>query len=144
MKGIESYPKMYFLLNLSQYVKLWAFMSNFGIFYDARSPNMAMSHYPRSKFRKKLFFLILHLILGKVTKFLAEKFSASEVISQKPHGQGGGLCLSESVYKTCQRQPTELKFGKLIFHSKFHKISKFENHVTRKDVIMTNFISFEN
>ena len=61
-------------------------MSNFGIFYDARPPNIAMSHDPRSKFRKKnYFFLILHLISGKVTKFLVEKLSTSEVISQKPY-----------------------------------------------------------
>ena len=46
------------------------------------------------------------------------------------------LCFSESVHKTCQRQPTDLKLGKLIVHSKFHKIGKFENHVTRNDVIM--------
>ena len=63
---------------------LWAFMSNFGISYDARSPNMAMSLDPRSKFLKKIyFFLILHLILGKAAKFLVEKLSTSEVISQK-------------------------------------------------------------
>ena len=61
-------------------------MSNFGIFYDARSPNMAMSRDPRSNFRKILFFLILHLISGKVTKFVVEKLSTSEVISQKPDG----------------------------------------------------------
>ena len=62
--------------------KLWAFMSNFGIFYDARSPNMAMSRDPTGKISKKFyFFLILHLISGKVTKFLAEKLSTSEVIS---------------------------------------------------------------
>ena len=48
------------------------------------------------------------------------------------------LCFSESFYKTCQGQPTELKLGKLIFHSKFHKICKFENHVKRNDVIMTS------
>ena len=48
------------------------------------------------------------------------------------------LCFSESVYKTCQRQPTELKLGKMVAHSKFHKICKFENHVTRNDVIMTS------
>ena len=47
-------------------------------------------------------------------------------------------CFSESVYKTCHRRPTELKLGKLIVHSKFHKICKFENHVTRNDVIMTS------
>ena len=48
------------------------------------------------------------------------------------------LCSSESVYKTCQQQPTELKLSKLIAHWKFHKICKFENHVTRNDVIITS------
>ena len=48
------------------------------------------------------------------------------------------IVLSESVYKTCQKQPMELKLGKLIVHSRFHKICKFENHVTRNDVIMTS------
>ena len=48
------------------------------------------------------------------------------------------LCFYEPVYKTCQRQPTELKLGKLIVQSKFHKICKFESHVTRNDVIMTS------
>ena len=46
------------------------------------------------------------------------------------------LCFSKSVHKTCQRQPTELKRGKLIVHSKFHKICNFKNHVTRNDVII--------
>ena len=32
------------------------------------------------------FVLILHLILGKVTKFVVEKLSTSDVICQKPHG----------------------------------------------------------
>ena len=40
------------------------------------------------------------------------------------------------VFKTCQRQPTELKLGKLIVHSKFYKICKLENHVKRSNVIM--------
>ena len=63
-------------------------MSNFYIFYDARSPNMAMSRDPRSKFRKKFyFFRILHLILGRAAKFVAEKLSTSEVISQKTSPQ---------------------------------------------------------
>ena len=52
---------------------------------------MAMSRDPRSKFQKKnYFFLILHLILRKAAKFLVEKLSTSEVISQKPH-EGGGV-----------------------------------------------------
>ena len=48
------------------------------------------------------------------------------------------LCFSGPVYKTCQCQLTELKLGKLIAHSKFHQICKFENHVTRNDIIMTS------
>ena len=39
-----------------------------------------------ANFEKKIFFLILHLILGKAAKFLVKKPSTSEVISQKPHG----------------------------------------------------------
>ena len=46
------------------------------------------------------------------------------------------LCFSQSVHKTCQRQVTALKFCRLIVYLKFHKICKFENHVTRNDVIM--------
>ena len=61
-------------------------MSNFGISYDACSPNMAMSRNPKKQISKKIYlFLILHLILDKAAKFLVEKLSASEVISQKPH-----------------------------------------------------------
>ena len=50
------------------------------------------------------------------------------------------LCFYESVYKTCQRQLTELNLGERIVHSTFHKICKFENHVTRNDVIMTSLL----
>ena len=64
------------------YVKFWHF-------YDVRSLNMAMSRDPRSKFQKRIyFFLILHLILGKVTKFLVERLSTSDVISQNLTGGG--------------------------------------------------------
>ena len=79
---------MYFLLNLSHYVKSYGHLCQFLAFFTirARSPNMAMSRNPRGKFKKKLLFLILHVILGKVTKFLVEKLSTSEVFSQKPHG----------------------------------------------------------
>ena len=48
------------------------------------------------------------------------------------------IVFSLSVYKMFQRQPTALKLGKLIAYSKFHKICKFENHVTRNDVITKN------
>ena len=67
---------------------LWAFMSNFDNFYDVRSPNMAMSSDPRSKYGKNLFFLNSAFNIRKGTKFLFEKFSTSEVISEKPHGGG--------------------------------------------------------
>ena len=78
---------MYFLLNLSHYVKSYGHLCQIlAFFYDARSPNMAMSRDPRSKF---YFFLPLHLILGKAAKFLVEKLSTSEVMSQKPVTGGG-------------------------------------------------------
>ena len=87
----ESYPKMYFLLNLSHYIKSYGhFCQILAFFYNARSPNMVMSRDQRSKFPKKNnFFLILNLTLGKVAKFLVGKLSTSEVISQEPQGGGG-------------------------------------------------------
>ena len=42
-------------------------------------------------FEKFYLVLILHLILGKVTKFVVENLSTSEVVSQKPRGVGGGV-----------------------------------------------------
>ena len=77
---------------LSHYVKSCGhFCQILAFFYDARSPNMVISRDPRSKFRKIFYFvLILHLISGKVTKFLVEKLSTSEGISQKPHRRRGG------------------------------------------------------
>ena len=66
--------------------KLWAFMSTFGNFYDARSPNMAMSRDPRSKFRKKLFFPNSAFNIRKSYKISNGKaLCTSEVISQKPN-----------------------------------------------------------
>ena len=62
------------------YVKFWQFLRSL-------LPNMAMSRDSRNKFRKNYFFLILHLILAKVTKFLVEKPSALEVFSQIPQGE---------------------------------------------------------
>ena len=46
------------------------------------------------------------------------------------------LCFLNLSMKPCQRQPTELKLRGLIVHTKFHKICKFKNHVTRNEVIM--------
>ena len=84
----ESYPTMYFLLNLSHYVKVM------GIYVKSWHFTMpALQIWPchvtqEGNFEKFYFFLILYL-LRKVTKFVVEKLSTSEVISQNPHGEGG-------------------------------------------------------
>ena len=68
--------------------KLWAFMSNFDIFYDARSPNMAMSRDPRSKFRKILFFPNSAFNIGKTCKISSRK--ALYFRSYQPKTSRGG------------------------------------------------------
>ena len=60
--------------------KLWPFLSNFGFFYDARSPNMVKSRDPRCKFRT--FFNFSYSTFN-IRKFLVEKLSTSEVTSKK-------------------------------------------------------------
>ena len=62
----ESYPKNVLFIEFESLCqKLWTFLSNFGIFYDARSPNMAMSRDPRSKFQKEFFFPNSAFNIGK-------------------------------------------------------------------------------
>ena len=74
------------------FVKFWPFLRC--------SPIMVM---PReANFENFYFVLILHSILGKVTKFLVEKLHTSETISQKPHG--GGV-----EYTPLAPVPSELK-----------------------------------
>ena len=54
--------------------KVMGIFVKFCFFYYACSPNMVMSRDQRSKFQQNFYFvLILHLIPGKVTKFLVEK-----------------------------------------------------------------------
>ena len=108
LKGIdESYPKFESLCQM-----LWAFLSNFGIFYNAHSPNMVISRDPRSKFRKFFnFVLILHLILGKSAKFLVEsspiqKLSAKNLMGVEtppppPVPLGLRSCLSTKTMIGC-------------------------------------------
>ena len=63
------------------YLKFWHFL---------RYPLSKYGHvtWPKKQISEKNYFLlILHLILGKAAKFLVEKLSTSEVISQKPHGE---------------------------------------------------------
>ena len=47
-----------------------------------------MSGDPRSKFERFLFYPNSTFKIRKVTKFLVEKLSTSEVISKKPHRGG--------------------------------------------------------
>ena len=78
---------MHFVLNLSHYVKSYGHLCQVLASFMMPALQIWPCHVTQeANFEKKLFFLILHLILGKVTKFLVEKLSTSEVISQKPHG----------------------------------------------------------
>ena len=73
---------MYFLVNLSHYVKRYGhFLSIFGIFTMPALQIWPCHVTQEANFEKNYLFLILHLILGKVSKFLVEKLSTSEVIS---------------------------------------------------------------
>ena len=73
---------------------IWATMSkvmgiyvNFWHFLQCPLSKYGHVTWPKKQISKNLYFFpILHLILGKVTKFLVEKLSTSEAISQKPHG----------------------------------------------------------
>ena len=77
---------MYFLLSLNHYVKSYGHLSQ--ILATMPALQIWPCHVTQeANFKKILFFLILHLILGKAAKFLLEKLSTSDVISQKPHGE---------------------------------------------------------
>ena len=65
---------MYFLLNLSHYVKSYGHLCQFlAFFYDVRSPNMAMSRDPRSKFRKNFIFPNFSFNIRKSYKISSRK-----------------------------------------------------------------------
>ena len=61
-------------------------MSIFGIFYDACSPNMAMSRDPRSKFRKKFIFPSSAFNIRKCYKISSKKALYFRSYQPKPHG----------------------------------------------------------
>ena len=78
---------MYFLLNLSHYVRSCGHFVKFWHFLMLPAHQIWSYHVTQeANFENFYSVLILHLILGKVTKSLVEKLSTSEVISQKPHG----------------------------------------------------------
>ena len=71
--------------------KVMGIYVNFWHFFTMPSLQIWSCHVTQeANFEIILFFLILHLILGKVTKFLMEKLSTSEVISQKTSRRRGG------------------------------------------------------
>ena len=78
---------MYSLLNLSHYVKRYGHLCQILAFFTMPALQIWPCHMTKeANFEKFHSFLILHLLLGKVAKFLVENLSISEVISQKPHG----------------------------------------------------------
>ena len=86
----ERYPKMYFLFNLSHYVKSYGHLCQILAFFTMPALQIWPCHMTQeANFEKILFFPNSALILGKAAKFLVEKLSTSEVISQKPHRGGG-------------------------------------------------------
>ena len=71
--------KVCLLLNFSQCVKSYRHFSNFGSF-TMSAQQIRSCHVAQDAILKIFHFvLILHLILGKVTKFLVEKLSTSKL-----------------------------------------------------------------
>ena len=77
---------------------LWAFLSKFVSFYDARSLNMVMSHDRRCKFRKFLFCPNSTFIIRKSHKICSGKAIYFRSYQQNSH-EGGGK-LSRGGWKT--------------------------------------------
>ena len=87
----KSYPKMYFLLNLSHCLKSYGHFVKFCCYFTMLAHQIWSCHVTQdAEFEIFYFVLILYLILRKVTKFLVERLFTLELISQKPHGGGGG------------------------------------------------------
>ena len=86
-------------------------MSNFGIFYDARSSNMAMSRDPRSKFLKNLFFPNSAFNIRKSYKISSRK--ALYFRSYQPKtSQGRGCKTSPHAFRVKLQ-----RFKKMVFSS---------------------------
>ena len=116
-KGIDkSYPKMYFLLNLSHYVKSYGHLYQILAFLTMPAFQIWPCHVTQKQISKKIYlFLILHLILDKAAKFLVEKLSTSEVISQKPHG-GGWKKPPSSAFRVNRETPIYPPFAISLMH----------------------------
>ena len=78
---------MYILLNLSHSVKRYGYFCQILALFTMPTYQICSCHVTQnSNFDNFYSVLNLQLILGKVTKFLVEKLSTSDVISQKPYG----------------------------------------------------------
>ena len=74
-------------LNLSHCVKSYGHFCQILALFTMPAHQIWSCHVTQdANFEIFYYLLILHLILRKVTKFLVEKLSTSEVISKKPHG----------------------------------------------------------
>ena len=70
--------------------KVMGIYVNFGIFYNARSPNMAMSRDPRNKFRKILLFPNSAFNIRKSYKISSRKALYFKSYQPKTSRRGGG------------------------------------------------------
>ena len=91
-KGIdESYQKVYILLNYNHYVKSYGYFCQILAFFTMPAHKIWSCHVTQeANFEKFLSCPDSTFNIRKVTRFLAEKLSTSEIINQKPHGGGDG------------------------------------------------------
>ena len=68
--------------------KLWAFCQILVPFTMPAHQIWSCQVTQDANFKIFYFFLILHSILGKVTKFPVENLSTSKVITKEAHGEG--------------------------------------------------------
>ena len=86
----KSYPKMYFLLNVSHCVKSYGHFCQILTIYDSRSQNMVMSLDPRCKSLKIFVCPNSTFNIKKSQKISSRKALYFGSYQQKPHGGGGG------------------------------------------------------
>ena len=114
---------MYFLLNLSHYVKSCGHFYQIWHFFPMPAHQIWSYHVTQESISKIFyFFLILHLILGKVLKFIVEKL---EIISQKSH-RGWKTLPPPSAFRVKS-------------HSLLFKLQKPDHQVRVSNLLFVNF-----